>query len=46
MAPQLVAGVAIAEATLTALGVEQLMICPWAVHEGIVLRHLDRLAVA
>jgi len=46
MAPQLVAGVAIAEATLTALGVEQLTICPWAVREGIVLRHLDRLAVA
>jgi exopolyphosphatase/guanosine-5'-triphosphate,3'-diphosphate pyrophosphatase len=40
-AHQLVAGALVAEATLRALGVAELEICPWALREGVILRRLD-----
>jgi exopolyphosphatase/guanosine-5'-triphosphate,3'-diphosphate pyrophosphatase len=42
-APQLLAGAIVALETLTALGVEKVDICPWAMREGVVLRRLDWL---
>lgn len=42
-APQLLAGAIVALETLTALGVERVDICPWALREGVVLRRLDWL---
>ena len=39
---QLVAGALVAEATMRALQLDQLEICPWALREGMVLRRLDR----
>jgi exopolyphosphatase / guanosine-5'-triphosphate,3'-diphosphate pyrophosphatase len=42
-APQLVAGALVAEATMRALRVSQLEICPWALREGVILRRLDTL---
>jgi len=38
---QLVAGALVAEASMRALGVETLRICPWALREGLILRKLD-----
>ncbi|WP_085469638.1 Ppx/GppA phosphatase family protein [Rhodococcus rhodochrous] len=38
---QLVAGALVAEASMRALGVETLQICPWALREGLILRKLD-----
>lgn len=38
---QIVAGALIAEASMRALGVEELEICPWALREGLILRKLD-----
>ena len=38
---QLVAGALVAEASMRALGVETLEICPWALREGLILRKLD-----
>jgi exopolyphosphatase/guanosine-5'-triphosphate,3'-diphosphate pyrophosphatase len=43
-APQLLAGAIVARATLEALDVEAVEICPWALREGIMLRRLDWLA--
>lgn len=40
-APQLVAGALVAEASMRALSVEQIEICPWALREGLILRKLD-----
>jgi len=42
-APQLLAGALVAEAALDLLRVDRLDICPWALREGIILRHLDHL---
>lgn len=42
-AHQLVAGAVVAEATMRALGIHQLEICPWALREGVILRRLDWL---
>jgi exopolyphosphatase/guanosine-5'-triphosphate,3'-diphosphate pyrophosphatase len=42
-AHQLFAGALVAEAAMDRLGVETLDICPWALREGIILRHLDEL---
>ncbi|WP_182357936.1 Ppx/GppA phosphatase family protein [Tomitella gaofuii] len=39
--PQLVAGALVAEASMRALSVDQLQICPWALREGLILRRLD-----
>ncbi|QIS06464.1 hypothetical protein F5X71_32900 [Nocardia brasiliensis] len=38
---QLVAGALIAEASMRALSLDSLEICPWALREGLILRKLD-----
>ena len=40
-APKLVAGALVAEATMRALPIETLDICPWALKECLLLRKLD-----
>jgi len=42
-AHQLVAGALVAEASMRALRVTELEICPWALREGVILRRLDTL---
>ena len=39
--PQIVAGALVAEASMKALSIESLDICPWALREGLILRKLD-----
>ena len=41
---QLLAGAIVAEATMDLLGLDRLEICPWALREGVILRHLDRMS--
>jgi exopolyphosphatase/guanosine-5'-triphosphate,3'-diphosphate pyrophosphatase len=38
---QLLAGALIAEASMRALGLDTVQICPWALREGMILRRLD-----
>ncbi|GAA3889620.1 Ppx/GppA phosphatase family protein [Saccharothrix violaceirubra] len=38
---QLVAGALVAEASMRALSLHELEICPWALREGVILRRLD-----
>ncbi|MDK6484481.1 hypothetical protein QP187_24470, partial [Escherichia coli] len=38
---QIVAGALVAEASMRALGLEQMEICPWALREGVILRRID-----
>ncbi|WFR73747.1 Ppx/GppA phosphatase family protein [Prescottella agglutinans] len=38
---QIVAGALVAEASMRALGIDTLEICPWALREGLILRKLD-----
>jgi exopolyphosphatase/guanosine-5'-triphosphate,3'-diphosphate pyrophosphatase len=45
-APQVLAGALVAEAAFELLGVEQALVCPWALREGIILRRLDAIAAA
>ncbi|ABL06519.1 Ppx/GppA phosphatase family protein [Mycobacterium ulcerans] len=40
-ARQIVAGALVAEASMRALSIEALDICPWALREGVILRRLD-----
>ena len=40
-AHQLVAGALVAEASMRALDLQELEICPWALREGVILRRLD-----
>ncbi|HET8641544.1 MAG TPA: hypothetical protein VFM37_06380, partial [Pseudonocardiaceae bacterium] len=40
-AHQLVAGALVAEASMRALELQELEICPWALREGVILRRLD-----
>ncbi|GAA3446018.1 Ppx/GppA phosphatase family protein [Planomonospora venezuelensis] len=40
---QLPAGAIVADATMDLFGVGELEVCPWALREGIILRHLDTL---
>jgi exopolyphosphatase/guanosine-5'-triphosphate,3'-diphosphate pyrophosphatase len=40
---QIVAGAVVAEEAMRALGVDEVEICPWALREGAILQHLDRL---
>ncbi|HEY6425002.1 MAG TPA: Ppx/GppA phosphatase family protein [Pseudonocardiaceae bacterium] len=40
---QLVAGALVAEAAMRALDVDELVLCPWALREGVILRRLDWL---
>jgi exopolyphosphatase/guanosine-5'-triphosphate,3'-diphosphate pyrophosphatase len=42
-AHQLLAGAVVAEATMRALGVHEVDICPWALREGVILRRLDAI---
>ncbi|MEU0090657.1 Ppx/GppA family phosphatase [Kribbella sp. NPDC006257] len=42
-AHQILAGAVIANTTLKALNVEQVDLCPWALREGIILRHLEQI---
>ncbi|MBD0742144.1 Ppx/GppA phosphatase family protein [Streptomyces sp. CBMA152] len=42
---QLLAGALVAEGAMDLFGVEELEICPWALREGVILRHLDQLPV-
>ena len=42
-AAQLIAGGAVAEAVMDLFDVEQLVLCPWALREGVILRRLDAL---
>ena len=41
---QLLAGAIVADATMDLLGLDHIEICPWALREGIILRHLDRMS--
>lgn len=40
-APQIVAGALVAEASMRALSIATVDICPWALREGLILRKLD-----
>jgi len=40
-APQIVAGALVAEASMRAMALESVDICPWALREGVILRRLD-----
>jgi exopolyphosphatase/guanosine-5'-triphosphate,3'-diphosphate pyrophosphatase len=40
-APQIVAGALVAEASMRALSIDVVDICPWALREGLILRKLD-----
>jgi exopolyphosphatase/guanosine-5'-triphosphate,3'-diphosphate pyrophosphatase len=40
---QMVAGAIVAEAAMDLLELEELVVCPWALREGIILRRLDGL---
>jgi len=40
-APQIVAGALVAEASMRALSIEAVDLCPWALREGLILRKLD-----
>jgi len=42
-AHQIVAGAVIATTTLKALDVDRVDLCPWALREGIILRHLETI---
>jgi exopolyphosphatase/guanosine-5'-triphosphate,3'-diphosphate pyrophosphatase len=44
-AHQLVAGGIVAEAAMDIFGIAELVICPWALREGVILERLDLLAV-
>jgi exopolyphosphatase/guanosine-5'-triphosphate,3'-diphosphate pyrophosphatase len=41
---QILAGAVVADQTMAALDIGSLEICPWALREGIVLRHLESIA--
>ena len=43
-APQLAAGVIVADAAMDLFGVPELEICPWALREGVILRRIDLLS--
>jgi exopolyphosphatase/guanosine-5'-triphosphate,3'-diphosphate pyrophosphatase len=42
-AHQMRAGAIVAEATMALFDLEELEICPWALREGVLLRHMDQL---
>jgi exopolyphosphatase/guanosine-5'-triphosphate,3'-diphosphate pyrophosphatase len=45
-AHQTLAGAVVAAATMDALAVDELELCPWALREGVILRRLDWLEAA
>ncbi|GAA1346966.1 Ppx/GppA family phosphatase [Falsarthrobacter nasiphocae] len=42
-APQLLAGALVALGAMDAFGIESMLICPWALREGIILRRFEAL---
>jgi exopolyphosphatase/guanosine-5'-triphosphate,3'-diphosphate pyrophosphatase len=42
-APQLIAGAIVADAAMDLFELRELVICPWALREGVILRRLDTL---
>lgn len=40
-AHQILAGAIVIEAVMDLVGIDQLVVCPWALREGIILQHLD-----
>jgi exopolyphosphatase/guanosine-5'-triphosphate,3'-diphosphate pyrophosphatase len=42
-APQLVAGAIVADAAMDLFELPELVVCPWALREGVILRRLDVL---
>jgi exopolyphosphatase/guanosine-5'-triphosphate,3'-diphosphate pyrophosphatase len=42
-APQLPAAAVVADAVMDLLGIDEFEVCPWALREGLILRHLDLL---
>ena len=42
-AAQLVAGALVTEAAMDLFGLSELVLCPWALREGVILRQLDGL---
>jgi exopolyphosphatase / guanosine-5'-triphosphate,3'-diphosphate pyrophosphatase len=42
-APQLLAGAIVADAAMDLFEIPEVMICPWALREGVILRRLDAL---
>ncbi|MPZ97247.1 MAG: Ppx/GppA family phosphatase [Propionibacteriales bacterium] len=42
-AHQLVAGALVADAVMDLFEVDELEVCPWALREGVILEHLDKL---
>lgn len=42
-AHQMVAGALVADAVMDLFGLSHLEICPWALREGVILEHLDKL---
>ncbi|MFB4315814.1 Ppx/GppA phosphatase family protein [Actinomadura sp. 21ATH] len=42
-APQILAGAIVAETLMTRLRVPRLEICPWAIREGVMIRHLQAM---
>jgi exopolyphosphatase/guanosine-5'-triphosphate,3'-diphosphate pyrophosphatase len=45
-AAQLLAGALVADGAMDLLGADELMISPWALREGVILRRLDSIAAA
>jgi exopolyphosphatase/guanosine-5'-triphosphate,3'-diphosphate pyrophosphatase len=43
-ARQILAGAILADLTMTTLDIDSVEVCPWALREGIVLRHLESMA--
>ncbi|MFL6088205.1 MAG: hypothetical protein ACJ74F_34590 [Mycobacterium sp.] len=41
---QILAGAVVADLTMATLDIDSMEICPWALREGIVLRHLESIA--
>ncbi|MPZ61294.1 MAG: Ppx/GppA family phosphatase [Propionibacteriales bacterium] len=42
-APQLIAGALVADAIMDLFDLPALEVCPWALREGVILQHLDKL---
>ena len=42
-ARQILAGAVVADLTMTTLDIDSVEVCPWALREGIVLRHLESM---
>jgi exopolyphosphatase/guanosine-5'-triphosphate,3'-diphosphate pyrophosphatase len=45
-AHQVVPGAFVADAVMELFGLSELVICPWALREGVILEHLDAMRPA